>query len=140
MELTGRVTRDAVIKTMNDEKEVVNFSIAINEYHKPKGAKEAKQITLYVGCNYWQNTAVAKRLVKGAVVEVEGILRIRVYVSKDGETKAAANLRCRHLKVFGVTAKREASEQREESEEPPAAKDKIETIAAITEPMEDVPF
>ena len=140
MELTGRVTHDAVIKTLRDEKQVVNFSIAVNEYYKPKGATERKQITLFVECSYWQHTGVAKRLLKGAVVEVEGTMTMRVYAGKDGEPKAACSFRCRHIKVFGVTAKREAAEGDEGSEEPPAAKDKIETIAAITEPMEEVPF
>ncbi len=137
MELTGRITADAVIKTVKEEKQVVNFSIAINEYYKPKGATEAKEITLYVGCSYWQNTAVAKRLLKGAVVEVEGVMNIRVFTGRDGEPKAAANLRCRHIKVFGVTAKRETTgaDKKEET-----GMGKIETIVPITEPMEDMPF
>lgn len=80
---------------------------------------------------------MAKRLLKGAVVEVEGVMNIRVYVSKDGETKAAAKLRCRHIKVFGVTAKREITGGEEKEE---TAKGKIENIAAITEPMDDIPF
>ena len=44
MELTGRITADAVIRTVKEEKQVVSFSIAINEYYKPKGATEGKEI------------------------------------------------------------------------------------------------
>ena len=138
MELTGRVTADAVIKTVNDGKEVVNFSIAVNEYYKPKGATERKQITLFVECSYWQHTGVAKRLLKGAVVEVEGTMTMRVYSGKDGELKVAANFHCRRVKVFGTTTRREAISGTEDGKE--TAVDKIETIAAITEPMEDMPF
>ena len=45
MELTGRVTADAVVSTTKSGKEVVEFSIAINDYYKPKGATDAVQIT-----------------------------------------------------------------------------------------------
>ena len=38
MVLIGRITKDAVIKKLKDDREVVNFSIAINDYYKPKGA------------------------------------------------------------------------------------------------------
>ncbi len=145
MELTGRLTKDAVIQSVNDEKQVVNFTIAINEYYKPKDATEGKQTTLYVSCGYWQNTAVATRLLKGAVVEVEGIMYIRVYAGRDGEPKAATNFRCRHIKVFGVTAKRETTGQGEQVEGANGETGKLplqqpEHIAAITEPMDDMPF
>ena len=138
MELTGRVTGDAVVKTLQDEKQVVNFSIAINEYYKPKEATESKQITIYVACSYWQNTAVVRRLLKGAVVAVEGTMYIKMYTGRDGEPKAATNFRCRRINVFGVTAKREPTGGKEEEGETTVGK--IENIAAITEPMEDMPF
>lgn len=70
MELTGRLTANAIVSTLKDERQVVNFTIAINDYYKPKGATEVKQVTQYVRCSYWQNTTVAQRLSKGTVVEI----------------------------------------------------------------------
>lgn len=137
MELTGRVTGNAVVKTLPDGKEVVNFSIAINEYHKPKGEAEAKQKTLYVNCHYWQHTTIAKYLVKAAVVEVEGRAELRAYLGKDGQTKASLNFQCRHIKLFGVTAKGEVIAEEGGKRESVA---KVEHIAAMTDPIEDVPF
>lgn len=139
MELTGRVTPNVVIKKMNEE-EVDNFSIAINEYYKPKKtAAEGKEITRYIACRYSRNTALAKGLVKGAVVEVEGIIYIRVCASKDDEPKAATNFRFRHIKVIGVTANKEMTGVREEGDIP-AVENRIENISPVTEPMDDVPF
>jgi single-strand DNA-binding protein len=37
MVLIGRITKDATVKKLKDEWEVVNFSIAINDFYKPKG-------------------------------------------------------------------------------------------------------
>ena len=135
MELTGRVTGDAVIKTLPDERPVINFSIAINDYVKPKGTAEGKEYTLYVACSFWKGTAVAAKLVKGTVAELSGRLYIRAYAGTEGEPKASLHLHCNSIKVHGKTAKKEAGDNKPIQEN--AA---IENIAAITEPMEDMPF
>lgn len=139
MELTGRVTGDAVIKTLPDERQVVNFSIAINDYYKPKGAAEGKEFTLYVSCSFWKSTSVAAKLAKGTVVEVLGRLYIRAYMGTDSEPKASLNLHCSTIKVHGVTGKKGNSNQEDAGQET-RVKTVIENIAAITEPMEDIPF
>jgi single-strand DNA-binding protein len=36
MNITGRVTRDAQVRTLSDSRQVVNFSVAINESYKNK--------------------------------------------------------------------------------------------------------
>lgn len=45
MEITGRVTADASVQKVNNDKQVVNFSIAINDNYKPKGSTEVKEVT-----------------------------------------------------------------------------------------------
>ncbi len=135
MELTGRVTGDAIIKTLPDERQVVNFSIAINDYVKPKDAAEGKEYTLYVSCSFWKSTGVAAKLVKGAIVELSGRLYIRAYTGADNEPKASLNLHCNNIKAHGKTARKDV-----ENEDIIKEKSPIENIAAITEPMEDTPF
>ena len=135
MELTGRLTGDAIIKTLPDERQVVDFSIAINDYVKPKDAAEGKEYTLYVSCSFWKSTGVAAKLVKGTIVEVSGRMYIRAYTSADNEPKASLNLHCNNIKVHGKTAKKEVAETGDVKNESP-----IENISAITEPMEDMPF
>lgn len=136
MELTGRVTADAVISTTKNGKEVVEFSIAINDYYKPKGATEAVQVTQYVECSYWIGKGVAARLLKGVVAEVSGRISVQPYIGKDGTAKAYLNLHCNTIKVHGGNTSDKAKEEGEGKEEKPA----IENIAAITEPMDDIPF
>ena len=53
MELVGRITKDALINQLKDERKVVNFSIAVNDYYKPKNSEEGVKITTYLNCSYW---------------------------------------------------------------------------------------
>lgn len=139
MELTGRVTKDAIIKTLPDERQVVEFSIAVNDYVKPKAATEGKEITQYFRCSYWKGTGVALKLLKGAVVEVNGRVKAGAYVNKQGEAKASLHFHCNGIKVFGITHKKEGENKEVESADK-ATPQVIENIAAITEPMDDMPF
>jgi single-strand DNA-binding protein len=134
MEITGRVTANAVIKTLPDEKQVINFSIAINDYYKPRGAAEGKEFTLYVSCSYWKNTGVAAKLLKGTIVEVSGRMYIRAYNSANNEPKAALNFHCNSIKVHRGSKKETANNETVKQEAP------IGNIAAITEAEDDIPF
>ena len=138
MELTGRLTSDAVVKILPDERQVVNFSIAINDYVKRKDEAEGKEFTLYITCGYWKSTAVAPKLLKGSIVEVSGRMYVRAYMSNNNEPKASLNLHCNSIKVHGTTGKKEGESTDAANEEQPQVQ--IETISAITEPAEDLPF
>ncbi|TKK66358.1 single-stranded DNA-binding protein [Ilyomonas limi] len=135
MELTGRLTADAVIKALPDERQVVNFSIAINDYHRPKGAAEGKEFTLYVSCSYWKSTGVAAKLLKGTIVEVSGRMYIRAYIGTDNEPKASLNLHCNSIKVHGSSSKKQHGNSEEAKPEAP-----VENMVAQMEPEDDIPF
>lgn len=89
MVLIGRITQDAKIKKLKDDREVVNFSIAINDYYKPKGAVEGVTITTYYNCSYWISTKIAPRLTKGSLVEIQGRITVNAYNGLNGEAKAS---------------------------------------------------
>ncbi len=46
MEITARLTRDAKLFTLNDERQAVNFNVAVNDSYKTKD-KELKKVTTY---------------------------------------------------------------------------------------------
>lgn len=77
MELVGRIIANATVATLKDDRQVVNFTIAINDFYKPKGNSEGKQLTTFAICAYWISPKIAKRLIKGTLVEVSG----RVYAN-----------------------------------------------------------
>lgn len=97
--VTGRIIADAKVNTLPDERQVVNFTVALNAYVKSKNATEAKQYTTYVNCAYWISTKVAAHLTKGAVVEITGRLYVNAYKGLDGEARASLHCHVSHITI-----------------------------------------
>ena len=83
MEITGRVTRDAEVRRAG-EKEVLNFTIAVNDRYKAAGSSEYKQVTTFINCSYWISMKAGEWVKKGAVVLLQGRLGMHVYINSDG--------------------------------------------------------
>ena len=39
MEIVGRITKDAIVNQLKDQRNGVNFSIAVNDYYMPKNGE-----------------------------------------------------------------------------------------------------
>lgn len=78
---TGRLTRDAELKNINDKKLLV-FYIAVNF-----GSGD-KQETLYAKILKWGNNceSVFPYLVKGKMVSVTGPIKLDTYTTKNNDT------------------------------------------------------
>ncbi|MDX2001816.1 MAG: single-stranded DNA-binding protein [Chitinophagales bacterium] len=100
MNIIGRLTRDAQISTLPSEKQVVNFSVAVNESYRNKQGEKVEH-TEYVNCAYWLSTNVAKVLTKGTLVELTGRISIRAWIGGDGEAHAALNFHTSNIKLYG---------------------------------------
>ncbi len=98
MELVGRITKDAVVNQLKDERNVVNFSIAVNDYYKPKNG-EGVNITTYYNCSYWVNSKIVHLLTKGRLVEINGRIHINAYIGADGNAKASLNCHVNAIKI-----------------------------------------
>jgi single-strand DNA-binding protein len=101
MEIIGRVTADAKVTTLKDERKVVNFSIAINDSYRAKGSGERTQLTTYVQCAYWVSPTIAPYLTKGTLVELSGRMSADAWVNMDGEARAALRFHVSTLKLHG---------------------------------------
>lgn len=134
--LIGRVTADAKVTNLKDDRQVVNFSIAINDSYKPKD-REAVQITNYVNCSYWINSGIADYLKKGVLVELIGRLGVNAYTSLAGDAKASITLHVTHIKFHGG-AKQETSQLAPQAIGKKNRKGK--TAGEISEPIDDLPF
>ena len=127
MEITARLTGDAKISTLKNDRQVVNFSVAINDSYKPKGSTEPTKMVTYVQCDYWVNPGIAQYLTKGALVELQGRIGVNAYKGNDGEAKATLTFHVNSIKLHGnAKAHKETSV--------PA------NPAEIAEPLEDLPF
>lgn len=99
MELVGRITKDEVINQLKDERKVVNFSIAVNDYYKPKNSEDGVKITTYVNCSYWISSKIAESLTKGTLVEINGRIYVNGYIGTDGVAKASLNCHVNNIKI-----------------------------------------
>jgi len=126
MELVGRLTADAKVSTLKDERKVVNFSIAINDSYKPKSSEMATKITTFVNCSFWINPAIAGHLTKSTLVQLSGRIGVNTWINTEGEAKASLTFHVNTIKLHG---KGNA-----------ASKESIPAAANIAEPIEDLPF
>ncbi len=101
MELTGRLTANAKVNELKDGRKVVNFSIAINESYKSKNTDEWKRLTTYVNCSWWRSDAIARHLVKGALVEVQGRISVSAWMNSKGEPKGSLDFHANSIKLHG---------------------------------------
>lgn len=129
MLIIGRITSDAVVKSLKDEKQVVNFSVAENHYYKPKGG-EGVQTTTYYNCSYWISTAIVARLTKGALVEIMGRVTPNAWIDVKGEARASINVHAATIKIH-ATGKSNSVVSTEGALQP---------AAGLTEPVDDLPF
>lgn len=129
MIIVGRVTKDAKITQLQDERKVVNFSVAINDYYKPKGQERGVQVATFVNCSYWISAAIADHLKKGTVVELFGRIGLNVYSDMKGEARGTLTFHTNHIKIQQVAKDKAAGE----------ASTKKEYMKA-KEPIEDLPF
>ena len=122
--IIGRLTRDAVVKNLKDDRQVVEFSVAVNDFFKKKGDEKGTTVTNYFNCSFWLNPKAAERLKKGALVQLFGRLTVNPYTDLQGNPKASLNY---HVNSFTVHQM-----------------PKTETVTTkaedIAEPVDDLPF
>ena len=109
MNITGRLTRDAEVRTTSNGKQVVNFSVAINDSYRNKQGERIEQTT-YFDCSYWISPNVAKLLTKGTLVELSGRVSTRAWTGNDGEPRAGLNFHTSQIKLHGGGKKSETAQ------------------------------
>lgn len=126
MTIIGRITKDAIVNTLKDDRKVVNFSIAINDTYKPKGG-ERTTVTTYCNCAYWTSEKMAEHPKKGALVEVIGRIYVSAFVGSDGTAKASLHCRVSTIKIHAWPREAEVLERPSEA-------------SVTAEETDDVPF
>lgn len=100
MEFTGRLTADAEVRKTADKRELVTFTVAVNDSYRKKDG-EWVEVAEYFSCAYWLSTKVADSLQKGSIVTVYGRVHLNEYKGKDGNHYA--NLAC-HVNGIKIIA------------------------------------
>jgi single-strand DNA-binding protein len=99
MEITGRLTDDAQKRKTTDNRELVAFTVAVNDSYKTKTG-EWKEVAEYFSCAYWLNSKIADTLQKGCVVTVSGRVYLNEYKGKDGNHYANIACHVNNIKVI----------------------------------------
>jgi len=136
MNITGRVTKDAQVRTLSDSRQVVNFSVAINESYKNKKGDRVEQTTFFE-CAYWISPRVAEWLTKGTVVELTGMVSARAWTGNDGEPRAGLNFNTSNIKLHGGGQKSEGTHAVKTGQTAEQGENKK---ATLKEPEDDIPF
>lgn len=104
MTIVGRLTKDAQVNTLVDDRKVVNFSIAVNDTFRTKKGGQIK-VTSYFNCAYWINDGVAERLRKGTLVQVDGRVFASAFIGADGTAKASLNCHVNNIQFLKAEGK-----------------------------------
>ena len=131
MEIIGRLTADSTVKTIGEGRQVVNFSIAMNDSYKPKDGEKV-EMTTYVDCSFWRDAKRAQWLKKGAMVLLAGRIGTNAYMDKEGNAVARLTFHVNEINIL-VFAKKEG--------QPITAKEELNFIPDVSElPKDDRPF
>lgn len=110
--VSGRITNDLELRTTENGKKFLGFSIAVNE-----GTKE-KPITNFFNCNAWEQNAefINKYFSKGRKILIEGTLRTSKYKNDEGKEITNTYILVNHSE-FCDSKKEEKEENTSEYEE-----------------------
>lgn len=117
MDITGRVTADAQVRTVSEGRQVVNFSVAVNDSYKAKNGERVTQ-TEFFDCSYWIGTGIAQYLTKGTIVELSGRVSARAWVDSEGNAKAGLNFHTSKITLHGggATADKQKADKHPKAE------------------------
>jgi single-strand DNA-binding protein len=107
--VTGRIGQDAVIKHFdNNDRSVVNFSVADTETWKDKqGQKQEK--TTWIDCSYWVKKETAEKIAqyirKGDMIMVIGKSNPRAYADKEGKPAVIDAVNVDRIEFLGGSKK-----------------------------------
>ncbi len=97
--IAGRLGRDAELRTLSGDNQVIRFSIPIT-----RRGRDDKEETLWVECNYFRgandSTEILKYLCKGAIVLMEGTPWLRQYIRNDNTPGVAFECRVNNIKII----------------------------------------
>ncbi|MNK96947.1 Single-stranded DNA-binding protein ssb [compost metagenome] len=104
MNITAKISRDAVVRTTNNGKEVVNFGVATRHTFRNKEGEKIKQTTFF-DCAFWRTANIAPYLTKGTIVELSGRVSASAWTDKEGNLKAGLNFHVADIIFHGGDGK-----------------------------------
>ena len=103
VQITGRITTDAELKTTNNDVSVCSFTLAVK---RPR----TKDTTDFINCTAWRQSAeyLSKYARKGNLIGVSGVLTSRKYEDKDGNKRTTWEVQADDVEI--LSSKGESAE------------------------------
>jgi len=139
MDITGRVTADAQVRTLSEGRQVVNFSVAVNDSYKAKNGERVTQ-TQFFDCSYWIGAGIAQYLTKGSIVELSGRVSARAWVDSEGQAKAGLNFHTSKITLHGGGAATEKTQAAKPAKAEPEAMEVTGSQVSPDGEKDDLPF
>lgn len=95
--ISGYIARDAEVKQVGKDLFVTNFTVAVKRSYK---AKDGKDIVDFIPVYGFKKEKLAKYLVKGQQVVVQGELHLDQY-EKNGEKRTYAKVNAQEIQLLG---------------------------------------
>ena len=138
----GNLGRDPELKYTASGEAICNFSIACSESWKDKATGEKKELTEWVRISFFGKIAeiCGQYLKKGSQVYIEGSMRTRKWVDKDGQERYTTEIKGAEMKMLGSAG----DGQRKQPESQPApqrsAQGSPPSKASFDDLGDDIPF
>jgi len=100
--LIGNVGKDPIIRNVNDNTPVANFTLATNEIYKDSQGNTQKN-TEWHNIVAWRNLAqLAEKFIrKGSQIYVEGRIKSRTYTDKDNQQRTIVEILADKIQLLG---------------------------------------
>lgn len=140
-QVTGRLTADATVKTLDNGRMVVSFHIAENQDYKPKDSDQWVKNPTFFSCSYWRGVSIVQVLRKGAEVLLQGQVKANYYRSQDGDIIPTLNFTARDIQLLRYAAKEEKAVEPATGKGKAKKSNKKQTAAAApVAETNDLPF
>lgn len=126
-QIIGRLTKDAVSKTTESGKQLVEFSLVEVYSYKNKDG-ERVELKTFFNCVIWNNEKIAPYLTKGKPMMLWGVVEANAYESNEGKPKANLRMTVKDYEFLPSTSNKKNQQ----------AAEKVETVTE--EAAEDLPF
>lgn len=100
--LVGNLGRDSELRYTPSGAALLEFSLATNERWTDSGGRQQEH-TQWFRCTLWgrQAESLKQYLLKGKQVYVDGRLRVRDYVTQEGEKRYSLDVRVDQVQMLG---------------------------------------
>lgn len=118
--LIGRISQNIEIRTTPQGKNVVNTSLATNEYYKNQSAQRQER-TEYHKIVIWERNAeiISQYCRKGSQIYVEGSLQTRKWQDKNGNNRYVTEVIVRNLQLLDGKQNSGQSQPSQQQNAPP---------------------